>query len=331
MYKKFKKSAFSLIELSIVILIISVLAAGAISVSTVALNNAKIKITKERIEAINSAIGAFVARNYRLPCPASLTVAKSSSGYGAEAGDGDCTTQGDGIYTSSIVPGSGIVYGMVPVLALGLSDEMAQDGFGTRISYVVNANFTIADYPENSGSGFSFFDNDSPDMIYVYQLPSGNLITNNVYVLISHGPNKYGGFNAFSTSRNSLTSADQFEIYNSVDEIDNNSGSDIDAAEFGAVPANSGFVSMTISNSDSEVFDDIVSFRSRDQIVKENNIGFLMPCTAGTSGHEDGYENAFAGEIRYRSSTCDIPDDDITPSKECGPFGSVWIDRITCP
>lgn len=329
MHKKFKKSAFSLIELSIVILIISVLAAGIISVSTVALSNAKVKVTKERIRAINDAIGAFVARNYRLPCPASLTIAKSTISYGSEAGSGDCLNQGNGIYASNSVPS--VVYGMVPVFALGLSDETAEDGFGTKISYVVNANYTIADYPNNIGGGFSFHANNSPDAIFIYQLPSGNLIGNNVYALISHGSNKYGGFNAFSSSRNSLVSADQFEIHNSVDNIVNNADPIIDSATFGNAPANPGFVSITISNPDSEIFDDIVSFRSRDQIVKENNIGFLMPCTESTLGHEAGYNNAFAGEVRYRNSACPFPNDAITPSKECGPFGSVWINRINCP
>ena len=72
-YKSVKKNkAFSLIELSIVLLIISILASSALSISTNSIINNKIKVTNDRINQLYKAIGNFLVINGRIPCPASL-------------------------------------------------------------------------------------------------------------------------------------------------------------------------------------------------------------------------------------------------------------------
>lgn len=325
-----KKTAFSLIELSVVILVISILAAGALSVSTVSLVNAKNKVTKERMEAIYKAIGTFVARNYRLPCPASLTIAKSSANYGTEDGSGDCATQGDGIYTSTIQ--SNIVYGMVPVKALGLADDVAEDGFGTKIAYIVNAKFTEAEYPTATDTdGFSFYEDTGSDMINIYQLPSTNNISNAVFVLLSHGANKYGGFNKYSTSQNSTLSAETYEGYNSLSSVTDNTSPTIDTASFGVIPSNPTEVSITLTNSDSDDFDDIAFYKTRDQLLIDFDLGFLLPCTSSTTNWTSGFSNAFAGTVANRATDCASPNEDITPTMLCGPLAASWVAKVSCP
>ncbi len=329
--KSGQKSAFSLIEISVVILIIAILAAGAISVSTVALNNAKAKVSRDRIGAIYKAIGNYVAKNHRLPCPASLKLTKSEASYGVQEGAGDCATAGDGIYSSQDQPL--VIYGMVPTSTLGLSDDMAEDGFGGKIAYVVNANFTVADYPDDSGTtfGFGFADDTGNDMINIYQLPSTNSIDDVALALISHGGNKYGAFNAYSSTQNSTTGSDVYELKNSLTGIVNNVAPIIDTAIFGTVGAFAGRVTFTVSNSNSDVFDDIVFFKKRSEILSDFDLGFLLPCTATTLNWETGYSNAFAGTIKYRATACAAPNDGIRPSKECAPFAANWINKTTCP
>ncbi len=324
MQTKKHKKAFSLIELSIVILIISILAAGAISVSTVALTNAKTKVTHERLNAIYKAIGSFVARNYRLPCPASLMLTRSDPGYGSESGSGDCRNPTEGYYLSNQNPQ--IIYGMVPVAALGLSDEMAEDGFGSKIGYVINSNLTIAEYPNEANNGnFSFYNPPSEEMIKIYQLPSTNIVENVAFTLISHGANKYGGFNSFSSSQNSIANADLYERSNALENV----APGIHHSEFGMNPDGLPGVALTSLNSNSDVFDDILLFKTKNQLITDFDLGFLMPCTDQTVNWEDGYNNAYAGETKRSEMIC--PDGFTIPTKKCGPLASTWINQTICP
>lgn len=80
--KKRHKKAFSLIELSIIILIISIIAAGSLTVSKTIVNNAKIATTKAKMDTIYKALTAFIATNRRLPCPALLWVQKGHTKTG---------------------------------------------------------------------------------------------------------------------------------------------------------------------------------------------------------------------------------------------------------
>src|SRR3989338_7419279 len=112
MNKKVFKKAYSLIELSIVILIISILITGALTVSVGSVNNAKIKNTNDRLQQVYKALGNFLVANKRMPCPASLKKIKTTdSDYGAEVGSqGACS--GSGVYQSTT--SANLVYGMVP-------------------------------------------------------------------------------------------------------------------------------------------------------------------------------------------------------------------------
>jgi prepilin-type N-terminal cleavage/methylation domain-containing protein len=330
--QKVKKTAFSLIELSVVILIISILAAGTISMSTVAITNAKNKVTRERLDAIYKAMGTFLAKNYHLPCPASLKLTKASSTYGETLDSNDCSS-GDGVYSS--VTDSMIVYGAVPVAALNLPDEMAEDGFGTKISYIMHSGFALQNYPTvlDETIGFSYYNIDSSatDLIKVYQLPSTNRIDNVAFVLLSHGANKYGGFNANSSSQNSTAGANTHEIYNALSSITDNGSPTIDTAAYGVNPSFVGDVTFTATNSSSDVFDDIILFKTRDDIIRELNLGFLAACTQDTPNAVDDFPNAYAGQISYRTTACPSPNADITPSMLCGAYAGTWVAIETCP
>jgi len=50
-----KRSAYSLLELSIVIVIISILITGAMTTAVGSISNAKVKITKDRLQIIYKA------------------------------------------------------------------------------------------------------------------------------------------------------------------------------------------------------------------------------------------------------------------------------------
>lgn len=327
----FKKRAFSLIELSVVILIISILAAGAISVSGSFLINAKSNLTEKRIEAIYRAMGVFLAKNHRLPCPAPINKSKTDSNYGKESGATPTTStardcDGSGVYTSNLEPN--LVYGMVPVNSLGLSDDVAEDGFGSKFGYILHEGLTVPNYDDVSGSGnvgFSYYSEADSEMIQIYQLPSGNTIRKVAFAIISHGQNKLGAFNANSTVQNSTSDIDTQESYNILSNI---SGT---TADYGLDPIiTPSKVTFTSLNSASDDFDDKVFYKNRDEIISDFGLDYLYFCDDSDTGYEAGYSFAYNGQTVFRPSAC-TSDPTVYPSKECGSLGTTWINRITCP
>ena len=110
---KKKNTAFTMIELSVVILIIALLMFGSFSSSGI-VNSAKERVTKDRMKIIYNAMGIFLKENKRLPCPASIKLARGNAEYGKEVRDasGNCyiTNQADkGIYPSNATGSSNLI------------------------------------------------------------------------------------------------------------------------------------------------------------------------------------------------------------------------------
>jgi len=83
--------------------------------------------THQKLRTIDDAMVAFVISKRRLPCPADGAVPKGAVGAGAEARNpvtGDCT--------------AAQVRGVVPWLALGLTEADATDAWGGRLTYRVH-------------------------------------------------------------------------------------------------------------------------------------------------------------------------------------------------
>ncbi|MFM2200516.1 MAG: hypothetical protein RL769_571 [Pseudomonadota bacterium] len=167
---KTNKSAYSLLELSIVILIISILISGAMTMSVGTLNTAKNKSTQDKYAEIYKALGNFLLTNRRLPCPASLKKLKNSdSDYGAEVAN--CS--GTGVYQSTT--STNLVYGAVPVKALGLANDMAEDAFESKLVYLIDKRFAVASDSSSTNmvvQGGSVGEQQN----FTISLPSGNQI-----------------------------------------------------------------------------------------------------------------------------------------------------------
>lgn len=133
-------TGFTLIEMAVVLIILTLVAGGAL----VPLN-AQIELhhrtdTKKTLEEINEALIGFAIANGRLPCPASAT----SNGVESPLGGGTCTDA---------------YAGFVPAVTLGLNHTDAQgyalDAWYNRIRYAVaksNSNaFTTLNGMQNIG------------------------------------------------------------------------------------------------------------------------------------------------------------------------------------
>jgi type II secretory pathway pseudopilin PulG len=304
-----KKTAYSLIELSVVIIIMSIMVSSGLSLVTSSSNNSRIQLTKERMNVIYKALGAYLINHKSLPCPAPINAIKSSdSTYGDATGvDGDCTTAG------VATRGAGLVYGMIPTQDLNLDSSFAEDGFGSKFTYVVAQAFTDPDV----ATGFAT--SAETDIITIKDKvsPSAEQITtpDAIFVLMSHGVNRFGAYS------------------NNADIA--NSGS-TDAEEQINHGATNNF--FATSNT-SDIFDDILIFKTRDELVAELEEYSLVACKAGGNQTLYGvdytwplsrYDENVAADQECPTSPTNYKVKNARPIKRCGAFG-VWESDPSTP
>jgi prepilin-type N-terminal cleavage/methylation domain-containing protein len=114
---------FTLVELTVVLVIIGLLAGSLLAISTASMSNQRGEVTRAKLKAIDAALVSFVAINKRLPCPANGTLASDNALAGLEVfgtQDNPCVNQSGGV---------------VPWKVLGFSASDIEDGWGTRITY----------------------------------------------------------------------------------------------------------------------------------------------------------------------------------------------------
>lgn len=311
MKKNKLKSAYSLLELSIVIIIISILISGALSVSMTGVNNAKVRVTKDRMQEIYKAMGNFLIANRRLPCPASLRALEATDvNYGVEGG---ASCVGDGIYSTI---STGVVYGAVPVSTLGLSNEFAKDAFDSKIVYMVDPNFTIIAPADADFSMVNFGSATSTAIITIAEVPASSaqiITTDAIVVLISYGANKAGAFNPNASTQNPRSS-DANEMENDIADagVGGADNADFDNEIISAAP-----------NSDS--FDDIILYKRRNDFVEDFKAMFLIPCNGATSTSSSGIlnftsVNAYYGQVALNPN-CIAP---ATQTRKCEAYGA-WV------
>lgn len=342
---KKNRKAYSLLELSLVITIISILISGAMTTAVGNINNARVKVTKDKMKVLQDALGNYLSNNGSLPCPADITALKSSSTYATSVGTTPSTC------ASATYTNSNLVYGMVPAVTLGLSKDFAEDGFEDKIAYVVDKNFTQAVTSFSSSPDFTVTTTRSylNFSIYAYNNTSNNITvrektgssnetvtTNAVFILISYGANKYGAYGANATAPNTLST--------DADEMENDLG--------GTPNFDNTFVSVSAN---SDTFDDIITvYLNPQQLVSMFNLYRLIPCnnnldtkyntntTTTTSNgtistipnpttSNDVSYNAWFGQTVYGKACSDTSiscvsstDTDKNYTKKCGPYGN-WI------
>lgn len=215
-------SGFTLIEIAVVIVVLSLLLAMIAGIATAMLGQQRREATRQRLAGVETAIALFVSQNRRLPCPADGRVAGTTSGAGAEArNDATDVCQIGGVANTQ-------THGVVPWQTLGLAEPDVTDGWGNRLTYRVapelvvdNAmNLTACD-PGGTGSLASgvcdsacsagtFPAGCTPPSTYtlnkglkIRTLASASLVmdpalapvsTGAAYVVISHGENGQGAY-----------------------------------------------------------------------------------------------------------------------------------------
>ncbi len=263
--QKTRQLAFGLIELSIVIMVISVTMAIFLSTQSsnfVINNSAK---GQDKMNKIYQALQNYVAKNNRLPCPASLAVSKKDASYGSEV---PCVAA-SGIYVSDR-----LVYGMVPVKSLGIDVNSAEDGFGNKFGYVVDSFFTTATKP-------SKFVNPNQGIIVIKNYLQSSLNTeepNAIFAIISTGKNQKSAVSSTSSAPAPISPTETSTNIGDVDELKN----------VGSILFDGTLISSSTRNASS--FDDVVFYKNKQNFLSDAKLQFSMGDTNTT-----GFAKATSG------------------------------------
>lgn len=196
------RMGFTLIELSIGLTILSLMAAGALTVGSVMVEQQQFTGSNERVNEAKQVLVDYFAINGRLPCPASRTAQPGSGTFGTEA---PCTSGGAAPAGTARVNSSGafsgaayspgvIRIGALPVRTLGMPDAFMADEYGNRLLYAMTERFADS----------SLIDDSATLGAITVQDGNSNAITNAsttsgaVFIVFSAGPDGKGA-NRYST------------------------------------------------------------------------------------------------------------------------------------
>lgn len=185
-----RKNGFSLIELSVAMIVIGILVAAVLPLYSVMQQKKQYEVTKQRLSDVRTALTLYVITHGNLPCPAS-----PSGEYSAD----QCATGANpmpGVERYNIeaphspTDGQSDVWtGILPMKELRFDSEQIQDGWGNEFTYAVTRRLTLP----NGMKG-----NPLPlGIISVVNESGGSVLdkpATSRYVVVSHGPTGAGAW-----------------------------------------------------------------------------------------------------------------------------------------
>ena len=331
--KKQNNRGFTLVELSIVLLITGIITAALLQLYDTHLAAKDYNNTVDNIELTQSALYEFAGLMGRYPCPADPTLAPGDANFGEE----NCTCGGNIICTNvgtRDLDNDGVnefvMIGALPAIDLldiikdvPLSFDESNDGYDMKLTYAVTQAMTdeSADVlnPVNSNLGAVEIVDENGETILakVNKDKDGNDVGASAhFVLISHGSNKIGGYGiggGHESCINGLTQDEQDDFNNGVET---NLG-----AEFENCDYNDGKFAKALLSTGNEYYDDIVSFGTTDMntiwqqsLYSPGTEIYLYNTNAGNVGigtdnpesklHVDG--NIRAQQLQSDNGYCDL-------------------------
>jgi prepilin-type N-terminal cleavage/methylation domain-containing protein len=250
-----KYQGFSLVELSVVLAVIGITLGGALTIATKKTEADKVAETERKMDLIERALNRYLTTYYtgwaqRLPCPAAGATAINSSTFGNETATptaAGCTADFN----------SGRIYGgVVPTKYLRLPDDVMIDGWGHRMTYVVDYYFANSITTNSLCDGTAVADHKTcfkyadSGTIRINDASGNARTTTAVYAIISHGPNGSGAWTYNGSATRLAASADASE--------QSNAGNDAGS-----------FDNIFVQKDKTSTFDDIVRYRTKWQIIDD--------------------------------------------------------------
>ena len=198
-----RNKAFTLLEMSIVLVITSTLLTLGIGIGNFFLEQNKIKSTKIKLKTIANALDVYLIQNNKLPCPAGL---KKSTGIALN----NCATTDA---TNGVFVSNSVARGWVPYETLNISPDNVYDDWGNKIAYTVAVN-TTSNFNKLSNSFIG---------ISVYNDSKSKLITSKaIYSLNSHGKNALGAYNKSNNQISTTNISNEEKINIASSTVNNN-------------------------------------------------------------------------------------------------------------
>ncbi len=161
------KKAYTLVELSIVLVIIAIFLSSGLNIFTNNIVQTKTVNTKEKLNIIYKSLAEHLMTKRSLPCPTLLSKPKDSETSYGNPNQAPCSKTGG-----------------VPTRVLDLPSDMAEDDFGNKILYVVDnrliTNFVATSLTNGNGD------------IDIGQGSDANAPAKPVLLLLSFGANSCG-------------------------------------------------------------------------------------------------------------------------------------------
>lgn len=181
------RAGFTLIELGLVLVILSLMISGILTIATQNIRQAKREELQTKMDAIETALMNYRKAWNRLPCPADTTLADSAANFGLVAANpGSCVGGSPAAISSGNAVG-----GMLPVRSIGLPDSYAYDPWGGRFLYAVDSRIT-------GTNAFTTYNvtNTTIGAMTVYDGADTPVArtTKAIAVLVSFGPNGHGAY-----------------------------------------------------------------------------------------------------------------------------------------
>jgi len=209
--------AFSLIEISIGLVILSLLAAGGLTVGGVMVEQQQYTGSNERVAEAKKAISDYFEVNGRLPCPASRTALPNTANFGVE----DCSlsptetkrVNSGGAFTGAANSAGVVRIGALPVRALGLRDSAMADEYGDRILYAMSEQFANTSLIPAAKGEISLLDGGGN------AIASGGTSNGAVFMVLSHGPDGKGAYRMLTGTQKAACSGTALDVENCDDTI----------------------------------------------------------------------------------------------------------------
>ena len=283
-------SGFSLIELSIVVLVASVMAASSLNFISKKGVTTKMNATEEKLITIKKAIKVYVDSKGYLPRPAPFNVTPKAATFGQGSNN-----TGDYSGSHTATNESNVVAGSVPVIDLGLPPNFAFDEWGRRISYVIDkdmdnatkwGNTTVSNIvlrtraaddslndllnrtPKTTELGTNvadcrdYYDSTPTDITVAAGALNTLIPVCPALLLISHGPNGSGARDAIGNKWVSAVNIGDDEKENAV------SGNSIAGQEFDNIFIKLDSNSVDTSSTNNDYFDDVIIFATKEELKR---------------------------------------------------------------
>lgn len=199
-----KQAGYTLIELSIVLLVIGLFFAGLSKAYQLYVMEQRTEKTEFKRLIIDFALNDFKKRYGRYPCPASYTLNRTNLQYGYESDCADVSVAPGNCVNGVCIEQSvrqvpledgSLVYprvrrGAIPFRVLNLTESDAYDEYGGRFSYAVTELLTNWQTFDVRNGGIGIIDGQAPSEESMVN-PAGS----GLYFVFSHGPDLMGAYN----------------------------------------------------------------------------------------------------------------------------------------